>query len=317
MEKLVLEITLPTTDYKRLVSIDSFPVSIGRGYANDVIIQDDYVSEKHLELVFSDNQITITDLNSENGIFTNDKERINSEVVIQPGKAIKIGKTSIKFFLPEHQISKTKKLNINKSLINRYKVIITAWSFILINALVAVMINHFNTYREIKFLKLFDSVPLDVMGLVVGAGFWTFIGRLFKKESAFHKQLLYFGMFYLFLSLFPYVKEVVLFNFPTAFWIYFLDNVASLPIISFYLIATLKVSTNFSLKRLYLFIPLIVVAFSIINYSSDYIKSIDYNSKLAYVRTIQPKYLKITKSKSIDDFCKDCETLFEKTDISD
>ncbi|MCK5052192.1 MAG: FHA domain-containing protein [Candidatus Cloacimonetes bacterium] len=317
MEKLVLEITLPKIEFKQFVKLDSFPVKIGRGYNNDVIIQDEYVSENHLELNYIGNQIVLKDLNSENGIFIDKKERIDGEALIHPDKSVTIGKTSIKIMPYDHQISKTKKLNINKSFSGRYKIVVVAWVLLVLNIMITVMINHSNTFRDEKFMKLFNDVPAEVMVLIIWAGILTFIGKLFKKESAFHKQLLYICILIIILTLFPFLKEIILFNSSNLFWRIFLGYIAILPIICYYFIVILKDATKLSLRKLKLFIPIIVIVFSTFLYFSDYIKSVGYNSNLSYERTLQSKYFKIVKSKTIKDFCLESEALFQQISIDD
>jgi pSer/pThr/pTyr-binding forkhead associated (FHA) protein len=69
---------------------------VGRSPENDIQIQDNYVSRKHLELYKKGDTYFIRDLNSANGTFVNGK-RIGSKVErrIKEGDTIVIGMTLI------------------------------------------------------------------------------------------------------------------------------------------------------------------------------------------------------------------------------
>lgn len=317
MEKLVLEIILPKIDYIQYVKLHSFPVKIGRGFDNDVIIQDEYVSVHHLEINYGEDQLFIKDLNSENGVYINKKQRIDGETAISPNESVSLGKTKLRILSDDHQITKTKELNINKSFSNRYKIVGAAWCVLVLNCLLTIMINHSVTFRDVEFMKLFNDIPNDVAGFLIWAGFFTFIGRLFKRESAFHKQLLYISIFSIILTLFPYIKEVINFNFSNPILKIFLDYVATLPIVCYFLIVVLRDATKISTKKLKFFIPIIVIVFACIIYFSDHIKTVGFRSSLSYERNLQPKFFKISKSKTLENFSLQSEALFKKTNIDD
>ena len=69
---------------------------VGRSPENDIQIQDNYVSRKHLELYKKGDKYFIRDLNSANGTFVNGK-RIGSKVEqrVKEGDTIVIGMTLI------------------------------------------------------------------------------------------------------------------------------------------------------------------------------------------------------------------------------
>ena len=70
--------------------------NIGRSPENDIQIQDNYVSRKHLELNKKGNKYFIKDLNSANGTFLNGK-KISPQVArgVKEGDTIVIGMTLI------------------------------------------------------------------------------------------------------------------------------------------------------------------------------------------------------------------------------
>ncbi len=67
-------------------------VRLGRGSANDIILQDTQVSRQHAEISCQGDQFFIQDLGSTNGTFVNN-ERITAPRLLQPGDQIRIGDT--------------------------------------------------------------------------------------------------------------------------------------------------------------------------------------------------------------------------------
>jgi hypothetical protein len=67
---------------------------IGRSKNCDIIIDDEYVSTKHATLRLIEGDFVITDLDSSNGTFVNDKEV--AQASLHDGEVIKMGKTSLK-----------------------------------------------------------------------------------------------------------------------------------------------------------------------------------------------------------------------------
>ena len=65
MEKVILEIIQRGVHHYH--KIESFPVTIGRAFDNDIILQDVTVSAHHLEIDEQDGQLTIHNLANENG----------------------------------------------------------------------------------------------------------------------------------------------------------------------------------------------------------------------------------------------------------
>ena len=67
---------------------------LGRSKNCDIILDDEYVSTKHASLRLIDGDFVITDLDSSNGTFVNDKEV--AQTSLHDGDVIKMGKTSLK-----------------------------------------------------------------------------------------------------------------------------------------------------------------------------------------------------------------------------
>jgi len=316
METIILELTLPKTNNKKIVKVDSYPVKLGRGYENDIIIPDDYVSINHLSLGFQDGRLTITDLDSDNGVYL-DKVRIISETQVDFEQTFKVGKTNIRVLKPDFSLPATKKLNINKSFIEKYKIVIIAWTSLILSLILEVINDFYHTYEKIEFIKLFEDLPGIVSFLLIFAAVFTLISKLSKKESSFHYQLLLVSLFTIFIDIIINTVVVLHFNAPFKLVQGLTLCLFIFPLACYALIKLFQNSTNISIKNLRIYIITIVyLGYGVISLSS-YISSVGYSPKLKYNHELLPKYFKIRKSKSLEEYTNESMELFEKTDISE
>ena len=76
---------------------DALPIRIGRGYENEVILDDGYVSPEHARIVVgADERLMIEDLDSVNGTFWARERRRRSAIVIRPGDTVRVGRTTLR-----------------------------------------------------------------------------------------------------------------------------------------------------------------------------------------------------------------------------
>lgn len=109
MEKVILEIHLPYSVASQRVIVSSPRVLVGRGYHCDVILDDPYVSEEHIEITLTDDgRFLVADRGSVNGVFAGVHRIGDTPVMIDSGREIKIGRTRIGLFAPRHAIQPTR-----------------------------------------------------------------------------------------------------------------------------------------------------------------------------------------------------------------
>lgn len=109
MEKVILEIHQPYSTITQRVVVAAARVVVGRGYHCDVILDDPYVSEEHLEItLLEDGRFLVTDKGSVNGVFVGPKKISDEPVALESGREIKVGRTHIKLLAPRHAVQPTR-----------------------------------------------------------------------------------------------------------------------------------------------------------------------------------------------------------------
>jgi pSer/pThr/pTyr-binding forkhead associated (FHA) protein len=86
---------LETPEGPHPIPLESTLLTLGRGLANDIILEDTRVSRHHAQLRYKNRRFWVTDLNSTNGTFING-ERI-SEADLRNGDVLSLGGLELTF----------------------------------------------------------------------------------------------------------------------------------------------------------------------------------------------------------------------------
>ena len=101
---VILEIVHPngTRAWRRL---DALPLTLGRGLANDLILDDPYIDPSHARIAIDENgSLRIEDLGSVNGIVSSDT-RSRGAIPVAPGTEVRVGRTTLRFRDPEAAVA--------------------------------------------------------------------------------------------------------------------------------------------------------------------------------------------------------------------
>lgn len=102
-----VEILSRHRDITARVRIAGPEVRIGRGYDNDVIVDDPYVAARHLR-VFRDEagQLVAEDMGSVNGTFLDGGKSRLARIIVDGTKPIRIGQTYLRFRAINHEVER-------------------------------------------------------------------------------------------------------------------------------------------------------------------------------------------------------------------
>ena len=88
----------------REITIDRFPIELGRGIAVGVRIDDRWLSRRHCELSSDGDSIVARDLGSSHGTYVNG-QRLTAAVILEEGDELQIG---LSHFIVEYQEERAK-----------------------------------------------------------------------------------------------------------------------------------------------------------------------------------------------------------------
>jgi hypothetical protein len=160
---------------------------IGRGYDNDVIIDDPHVAAQHLR-VFRDEtgQLVAEDLGSLNGMFIDSGRSRQARIVVDGGRPIRIGQTWLRFRETSHAVEPERLVPSER---RSARVVLAILLGLLIPAIEAleIWLTQTSEPRASTYLR---PLLMILAGLIGWVGFWALLSRIFSGRSRFLDHLL-------------------------------------------------------------------------------------------------------------------------------
>lgn len=190
MKKLVLEITSHAGDGSVTHKmVETFPATLGRGYHNDIILTDPHVSAQHVRIEFDGDAWSIRDLGSENGLTLNEKNLRDGKARLASGDTLRIGRTEIRAFDPQHPVPKERKLQKANPFLTWLSRPLVVWaSFVLA----------LGTVTGWSYLEIWNNEPGQQLAAAAGgtlafilvwSALWAVAGRLIRHKSRFRSHV--------------------------------------------------------------------------------------------------------------------------------
>ena len=182
-----IEILSRHRDVATRVGIAGEEANIGRGYENDVIVDDPYVAAHHLR-VFRDDagQLVAEDLGSINGTFLDGSTSRMSRLVIDGGRPVRIGQTLLRVRAHDYSVEPERVAPAERHTLPVVLVVaITAalFGFIVLRVWLA-QTGEPRLSNYVTPLLTFAGV------MVVWVGIWALLSRIFAGRSHFIRNLL-------------------------------------------------------------------------------------------------------------------------------
>lgn len=164
--------------------------TIGRGYRNDIILDDQYVDAEHLEIASNGaGDWIVTDLGSRNGTTVVATGQFLRQALLQPGQELRIGHTTIRVFASDHPVPPAQPLGTGTGLMAQYVEPRRATA-ILAGALVFTGISQ---YLGSSSTQSFAELATPALGLLLLAALWAtawaFTNRIVAHRFRFISHL--------------------------------------------------------------------------------------------------------------------------------
>ena len=184
---LVIEFLGRSGRSQQFIKIEAESVSIGRGYQNDVVINDPYISISHLRLEKRDEGWRLNDLDSLNGVEVL-KAVGEDKSILASGSEIKLGRTKLRLVSDQSLMQEAKLLHRLERDTSR----LNQWS-IFLPLLVALMgfglySSYMNSFVQWEWKNILSLVLTMQLGTLLVAGFWALLGRFARHEAFFLAQ---------------------------------------------------------------------------------------------------------------------------------
>lgn len=201
-EVIVLEVLEKSGKVRERMRLGQFPVTIGRAYDNDIILDDEYVSPRHLSIERDEQgALRAVDLNSENGLYQIPSLKRVDALPIATDNQLLVGSTSIRIRRTDFAVPPTALANRRRR--SAQNMLASSWLFmpiLLAAASMLLMEKYFLTFQKIKYQGLILEPVSPLLALLIWAGIWAFVGRLLGHRAVFfaHANMVLLAMLLLY-----------------------------------------------------------------------------------------------------------------------
>jgi hypothetical protein len=175
-------------DVQSRQQVAMLPIRIGRGYDNDVIVDDAFMAPHHALIEAEDGgALVLRDLGSRNGVVVKGKRRQN--VALDGDTVVRIGHTSLRVRAASH--------NVPPELVDRTMHGFEGTLPGLVGAVLTVMVSLFAMWladtQSFELIRYLSAVAFGLGAALVWSGIWAFANRLFGRHARLGRHLFIFG----------------------------------------------------------------------------------------------------------------------------
>lgn len=172
------------------IALDTLPATIGRGYANDVVLDDHYVSPRHCRLVRDGSGgIVLEDLGSVNGIVAGSDGDARRLLPLASGRRFRLGDSVLRFVAIEHSVPEARPMAPRAGAFRRLARPRLALAAVAVAALVLGLDTYLSTYHDLRVTTVARDVLAGLGALSLWAAAWALANRLLTHRFDYRAHL--------------------------------------------------------------------------------------------------------------------------------
>ena len=317
MARLVVAVVIGSHAQGGYHIFESHEIHVGRGFKNDLILSDPYVSERHLLISRHGHEIRITDLSSKNGTYLPKLKHTVHESVIASGDELMVGMTKLRIFSDTHKIYPARALHQKNTYVTWMRKPVVAWCMAGVVLGQAVLAGYLKTYTKTSVVKLLPAPIIALIAVLLWSGVWSFVGRLTRHKIRFSIHLSTICLVLILGEILGNLAEYIGFyaNSPIIQEVLVYASWVGLSIAFLY--ATFSVATNMRhntkiiVSSTFTLLWLVAIVGLLASYREYY-----FTGAIPYSKTLKPPVLGSPSGMSIDAFLIRADRVFE-FDIKD
>ena len=296
--------------------LERFPVTVGRGYTNDILLEDPKVSAEHLRIERTgEGKLVLRDVGSQNGTFRVAPWGRLAELELTDDTRVAVGDTVLRFREPSHKVEDTRVMAVPAEAPRR-RVFDRPFAFpaMLGGAVAAFMAYEYLTnYQKTDWGSLALAVVVPVLAAFAWAGLWSVASKVTRRQFHFgaHGALGSLGL--VGLLFIPVVMGLVGYSLslgPWRHWLYLLSYLGWMGFIIFW---HLRYVTRFEPRRLGWVLAGVLGGFGALLQAGALLGEEDFSPALEFNRMLLPPSLRLVPPRSVDAFFEDTRGI--QTDV--
>jgi len=313
MDKLIVEIVSRSGHVLSRSSHTFFPVTIGRGYDNDCIVDDAYISPHHLCVSPAEAGWRVTDNGSDTG-YVFQKQRIRDRTRTLPsGSTITVGATILRFCDENTPVAPTRHILEESKRIGGIPLPLLAWLSLLLPTLTIGFLTFENAGSKTTFLSsLGTSLWITILPFL-WSGIWSLISYTVMRKTWFSHHLLWSNTTFFLYLLFDNAVAYVEYNLPGSPVVTIVRYLVLFSLFSGLIYLSTKRATAVWKVRLLVvstLVPAIILGTYIV--VTHTVKNEYGSTSPVFSTVVKPPYALIRRPIPLDTFLNDAESLFKE-----
>jgi hypothetical protein len=296
--------------------LERFPVTVGRGYANDVILDDPKVSAEHLRIERTEEgRLVLRDVGSRNGTFRVEPWARLAELELTDEARVAVGDTVLRFRSRTHPVEDT--LVTAAPLAPRGRLFERPFAFPVMLAVVVVtflLYEYLTNYQKTDWGSLVLTVVMPVFAAFVWAGLWSVASKVARRLFHFGAHGTIGSLGLLGLLMIPLLLGLLTYSLALGAWMRWVYLAGYLGWMGCVLFWHLRYVTRAEPRRLASLLAVILVCFGALTQVDSLLGEEDFSSSIEFDRTLLPPAFRVVPAKPVDTFFEGTQELQEDVD---
>jgi hypothetical protein len=297
--------------------LERFPVTVGRGYANDVILDDPKVSVSHLRIERAeDGTLVLRDVGSRNGTFRVEPWARLAELTLADDARVAVGDTVLRFRSRSHAVEETRITAAPVPPRGR-RVFEQPFAFPAMLGLTVVgylLYEYLTNYQKTDWGSLALAVFAPVFATFVWAGVWSVASKVARRQFFFGAHGTIGSLALLGLLTIPMVLTLLTYSLSLGGWVRWVYLVGYLGWAGCVLFWHLRYVTRAEPRRVVSVLGVILVCFGALTQADSLLGEEDFTTMLDVDRTLLPPAFRVAPAGEADAFFEDTRELQEEVD---
>ena len=281
---------------------DSF--TVGRGYSNDLLLDDPYVKSEHMHIManeYGDWRIVDVDIPYQ-------------EAVVKSGEELLVGKTRLKIFDHSYAVAPARNVNdFESSLISSGR-LVTCVGLMLLAMLLQAIEAYISSSSEVRWTIIFSEALIAGASFIIVAGFWALLSRLLRHEERFLSLLVLLLKVSVFMWLFDMLISLIGFNLNDPDVIFVIGALFAGFVTAYYIYACLVLVTLLS-RRIQSIAALVAGIMVTLLISADLVIGLDkFSARVSYSGSMYPAAVVVADGVTTEDFIDGTIEMFFQAD---
>ncbi|WNG37361.1 FHA domain-containing protein [Archangium violaceum] len=296
--------------------LDRFPVTVGRGYTNDVILDDPKVSASHLRIERTEEgKLVLRDVGSQNGTFRVEPWARLAELELSNDARVAVGDTVLRFRSRAYKVEDTLVTSMQMAPRRRLFERPFAFPVMLAVAVATFLFYEYQTnYQKTDWGMLALAVVAPVFATFAWAGLWSVANKVARRQFHFGAHGTIGSLGLLGLLTMPLLLGLVKYSLGLGSWMRWLNLLGFLGWMGFVLFWHLRYVTRAEPRRLATLLAVSLVCLGALTQADSLLGEEDFSSSLEFDRTLLPPAFRVAPAKSVDAFFEETKELQEDVD---